>query len=57
MILVPFPDAAQVSGSALIINDEWHDIMEQALLKQNESANTTIAILEGENLLKPNMEI
>ena len=31
--------------------------MTQAFLKQNESTNTAVSILEGEDLLKPDMEI
>ena len=31
--------------------------MTQAFLKQNESDNTAISILEGEDLLEPDMEI
>ena len=31
--------------------------MAQAFLKQNESANTTVSILEGKNLLEPDVKI
>ena len=31
--------------------------MAQAFLKQNESTNTAVSILEGEDLLEPDMEI
>ena len=57
VIVVPLLDATEVSGATLIVNDEWHDIVAQAFLEQNESANTTISILKGEYLLKPDMEI
>ena len=52
MILVPCPDAAQVSRAALVINDEGHDAMVQALLEHNQSTHATVTVFEGEDLLK-----
>ena len=56
-VIVPFLDTTEITGSALIIDDKRHDIMAKAFLKQNESTNTAISILEGEDLLEPDMEI
>ena len=54
---MPFLDAAQVSGPALIVDDEGHSAMAQTLLKHNQSAHAAVAVLEGVDLLKPHMEV
>ena len=57
MILMPLPNTSQISGTALVVDDERHDIVSQAFLEQDESAHAAIAVLEGEDLLEPDMEI
>ena len=56
-VIVPFLDATQIPGSAFIIDDEWHNAMAQAFLKQDQSAHATVAILEGEDLLETDVEV
>ena len=56
-VIVPFLNAPEVSGPALVVNDEGHGAMLQAFLKENESANTAVSILEGKDLPKAHMEI
>ena len=56
-IIVPFLDAPEVSGSALVIDNEGHNAMAQALLEHDQSAHAAVTILEGEDLLEPYMEV
>ena len=37
-VVVPLFDTSEVSGAALVVDDEGHNVVAQALLKQNESA-------------------
>ena len=54
---LPFFDATKVSRAAFVVDDEWHNTVAQAFLKQNESTNTAIAVLEGEDLLDADVEL
>ena len=54
---MPLLDTTEVSRSALVVDDKRHNAVAKAFLKQNESANTAIAVLKGEYLLEPDMEI
>ena len=56
-VFVPFLDTTEVAGAAFVVDDKWHHAVAQTFLKQDESADAAVSILEGENLLKPNMEI
>ena len=56
-IIMPFLDAPEVSGSALIVDDEGHGTVAQAFLEHDQSANTAITVFEGEDLLEPDMEV
>ena len=51
-VIRPLLDAAKVAGAALIVDDEMHHIVAQALLKQNKSTNTTFSIFKEKYLLK-----
>ena len=54
---VPFFDAAQIPGAAFIVDNEGHHIVAQAFLEHQQSTNTAISVLEGEDLLEPDMEV
>ena len=56
-VVVPLFDASEVSGAALIVDDEWHNIVAQAFLKEDQSANTAIAVFKGEYLLETDVEV
>ena len=56
-ILVPLADAVQIASAALIVYDKGRNLMPQTFLEHDESANTSVSILEGKDLLKANMEI
>ena len=47
VIFMPFFDAAEVSESTLVDNDERHNIVAQAFLKQNQYAHSTVVALEA----------
>ncbi len=54
---VPFFDATKVSGAAFIIDNEWHNVMAQAFLEHKQSADATVSILEGKDLLETDVEV
>lgn len=54
---VPLFDAAQIPGAAFVVDDEWHHIVAQAFLKEDQSAYPSVAVLEGEYLLKADVEV
>ena len=56
-VVVPFFDATEVSGAAFVVDDEWHNAVAQAFLKEYQSAYTAISILEGEDLLESDVEV
>ena len=56
-VVVPFFNAPKISGAAFVVDDEWHNAVAQAFLKQNESANTTIAVFKGDYFLKADVEV
>ena len=56
-IIVPFPDAPEVPGPALVVDDEGHDTVEQAFLEYDKSTHAVITVFEGKDLLEPHMEI
>ena len=53
----PVLDSCKVLTPALVIQDKGHHIKSQTFLEHNESADSTVAILKGKDLLKPDMEI
>ena len=55
-IIVPLPEAFQISISPFVVNDEGHHIVAQALFEQNQPTDPAAAVLEGKNLLKAYME-
>ena len=57
VVIVPFFDAAEVAGTAFVVDDEWHNIVAQAFFEHQQSTNTAIAVLEGEDLLEPDVEV
>ena len=56
-VIVPFFDAADITGAAFVVDDERHNIMAQAFLKQNESTNAAVAVLKREDLLETDVEV
>ena len=51
---VPLFDATEISG---VVDDEWHNIVAQALFEHQQSANPSVAVLKGEDLLEADMEV
>ena len=56
-VVVPLFDTTEVAGAAFVVDDERHHIVAQAFLKEDQSAHAAIAILEGEDFLKPDAEV
>ena len=56
-VIVPFLDAPEVSGSALVIDNKGHNAMAQALLEHDQSANAAVLVLKGEDLLEAYMKV
>ena len=54
---VPLFDPAQVSGAAFVVDDEGHHIVAQTFLEHKQSTDAAIAVLEGEDFLKTDMEV
>ena len=44
LFVVPFFQSTIVEHLQIILDDEWNDIIFQAFLKHNQSANTTISV-------------
>ena len=57
VVFVPFFDAPEVSGAAFVVDDEWHNIVAQAFLEHKQSAHATVAVLEGKDFLKADVEV
>ena len=49
---IPFFEAAIVEQLQVVLNDERHDVMLQALLKEDQAAYTAISVLEGMDSFK-----
>jgi hypothetical protein len=45
--VVPLFKAAVVIQFKIILDDKWHDVIFQALLKEDQTAYTTVSVLEG----------
>lgn len=56
-IFVPFGDSVVVFPSLLIVDDKRHDLMPQAFLHHDQSAKAAVAIFEGVDAFKADMEI
>ncbi len=54
---MPFFDTPEIPGTAFVVDDEGHHIVAQALLEHKQSAHATVAVLEGEYLLKADVEV
>jgi len=54
---LPFFNAPKISGATFVVDDEGHNVVTQAFLEQDQSTNTTIAVLEGEYLLEADVEV
>lgn len=57
VVVLPFFDAPEVAGSALVVDDKGHNVMTQAFLEHKQSANPSVAVLKGEYLLEADMEV
>ena len=55
--VVPFLQSTIIEHLQIVLNDERNNIVFQALLKHDQSAHTTVSILEWVNLLKLHMEV
>ena len=56
-ILCPFGQAAVIEHLEFLVDDKRNDIIAQALLEKNQSANTTVSILKRVDMFKAVMEI
>ena len=56
-VIVPLFDTTEVAGAAFVVDDEGHNIVAQAFLKEDQSAHAAVAVLEGEDLLKADVEV
>ena len=56
-ILVPLADAVQITSAALIVDDEWRDLVPEAFLEHQQASNATIAIFKRTDALEADMEI
>ena len=54
---VPLFDATEVAGAAFVVDDERHDIMAQAFLKEDQSAHAAVAVFKGEDFLEADVEV
>ena len=54
--LVPFFEASVVEQFQVIFDDEGHDVILQALFKEDQAAYTAISILEGMDAFKGRVE-
>ena len=54
---MPFLDAAQVSGPALVVDDEGYATMAQALLHHDQPAEAAVAVFEGMDMFEADMEV
>ena len=57
VVIVPFFDTPEVAGAAFVVDDEWHNAVAQAFLKEDQSANTAIAVFKGEDFLEADVEV
>ena len=55
--MAPFTKAAIIEELEVVCDDEGDDVISEAFLEHDEAPNTSIAILEGMNLLEANVEI
>ena len=53
----PFAEAAIIEELQVVCDDEGNDVISEAFLEHDEATYTSVAILEGMNLLESNMEI
>ena len=53
----PFAKAAIVEKLEGVCDDEGDDVISEAFLKHDEATHASVAILEGMNLLKADVEI
>lgn len=56
-IFIPTPNAVQITGSALVVDDKWYDTMPEAFFEHEQSSDATVAIFKGADALKSDMEI
>ena len=48
--MVPFFEATVVEQFQVVLNDEWHNIVLQALLKEDQATYTAISVLKRMNI-------
>lgn len=56
-IFVPQADAVEVIRTVLIVDDDGSDIVTETLLEHQQTADTTVAVIEGTDALKLHMKI
>ena len=56
-VVVPFLDAPKVARAAFIVDDERHHAVAQTFFEHNQSAHTTVTVLEGEDFLEADVEV
>ena len=56
-IIIPTPDAIQITGAALVVDDEGNDAMPEAFFEHDQAAYASVAILIRMDTLKLYMEV
>ena len=56
-IVVPAADTIQITGAALVIDDEGNDAMPEAFFEHDQTAYTPVAVLVGTDALELYMEV
>ena len=54
--VVPFFEATVVEQLQIVLDDEWHNIVLQALLEKDQAAYTAISVLKGMDAFKSHMK-
>ena len=56
-VVVPFLDATEVTGAALVVDNKGHYIMSQTFLEHQQSTHPAVAVLKREYLLEADVEV
>ena len=57
IFMSPFLQAAIIKQLQIIFDDKWNDTVLQAFLEKDQTPNSAVAVLEGVNPLKMDVEI
>ena len=56
-IIIPAPDAIQITGAALVIDDEGNNAMPEAFFEHNQAAYTAIAVFIGADAFELHVKV